>query len=877
MKPVLFLFILLCSTFVNAQIVSIPDANFKAKLLQAGTNNIIIAKDLNGNYLKIDANGDGQIQVSEALQVSFLNVSNSSIASLKGIEYFTNLLYLQCHINTLSELVVSTLTKLKTLICYNNKISSLNITDLSDLESLLCSANLISSLNVAGHSNLKSLVISYNPITRLDVSGLTNLEVLNCSALELTSLNLSGLTNLKTLLCSENQIPVLDIHTLTKLEKLDCQSNLITSLNLDGATNLKELYCNINAIPTLNFSDSAQINMLDCSQNKLKSLDLTTLSNLRFVNCAANQLTSLKVSGLKNLEGIYCGGNQLQILDFSGLVHLHAIHCDYNPLLALNVDGLVNLVSLWCQINKLTTLDVSTLVNLNDLQCANNSLNSLFIKNGKQIEILEFYNNPMLKYICADDAQFQQIQDKIVRYGITDCHINSYCSFTPGGSFYVIECGNTYDANNNGCDTTDTALPFQKYTITKNGATGSLIANSTGEYSIPVQAGIYTLAPAMEYPAYFNIRPESVTINFPSQPGPVVQHFCIEANGIHPDLEITLIPLTAAQPGFYSDYKLLYRNKGTIVQSGSAKLIFDGSVLDFANAVPPADVQLTHSIVWNFSSLQPFESREIHATLKLNSPVEIPALNGGDTLRLVAKINSETDESPTDNVAELTQVVVNSLDPNDKTCLEGTRILPGKVGSYLHYLIRFENTGTTDAVNVVVRDQINSSMFDISSLVPTDASHPFYTRITDGNIVEFIFENIRLPFDDRNNHGYVAFKIKTLPGATVFTNKAEIYFDFNLPIETNYTETKVSTFSSSQEKEMEQTTTRVFPNPVKDILYLEIENQIEKAEIYDISGRLLKLFPSPDNQINVSDLKSGLYLLKVFIAGASEQQKIIKD
>ena len=33
----------------------------------------------------------------------------------------------------------------------------------------------------------------------------------------------------------------------------------------------------------------------------------------------------------------------------------------------------------------------------------------------------------------------------------------------------------------------------------------------------------------------------------------------------------------------------------------------------------------------------------------------------------------------------------------------------------------------------------------------------------EGNKVEFIFEGIHLPFDDANNDGYVAFKIKTKP------------------------------------------------------------------------------------------------------------------
>ncbi len=54
------------------------------------------------------------------------------------------------------------------------------------------------------------------------------------------------------------------------------------------------------------------------------------------------------------------------------------------------------------------------------------------------------------------------------------------------------------------------------------------------------------------------------------------------------------------------------------------------------------------------------------------------------------------------------------------------------------------------------------------------------TKISETNKVEFIFENINLPFDDATNDGYVAFKIQTNPSLVVgdsFSNTASIYFD----------------------------------------------------------------------------------------------------
>ncbi|MBK9742659.1 MAG: hypothetical protein IPO94_06700 [Saprospiraceae bacterium] len=80
---------------------------------------------------------------------------------------------------------------------------------------------------------------------------------------------------------------------------------------------------------------------------------------------------------------------------------------------------------------------------------------------------------------------------------------------------------------------------------------------------------------------------------------------------------------------------------------------------------------------------------------------------------------------------------------------------------------------------MVVKDIIDTKTFDVSTLKITDASHEVYTRI-EGNKVEFIFENIQLPFDDANNDGYIAFKIKDLTYIPALgdslKNLADIYF-----------------------------------------------------------------------------------------------------
>ena len=106
-------------SFANGQIINFPDANFKARLLVANTTNQI-AKNLAGNYFKIDADSDGEIQQSEALEVSYIDFSYtfSYITSVNGVTNFINLKYLNCGNNPINSLDLNGLVNLRELLCF---------------------------------------------------------------------------------------------------------------------------------------------------------------------------------------------------------------------------------------------------------------------------------------------------------------------------------------------------------------------------------------------------------------------------------------------------------------------------------------------------------------------------------------------------------------------------------------------------------------------------------------------------------------------------------------------------------------------------------------------------------------------------------------
>lgn len=821
MKKLYFFVLFLAHICVIAQIVNIPDPQFKAKLL-SGTATNHITQDLAGNWISMDINNDGEIQVSEAANIRDITIYSSNgspfpISSIEGVKSFTNLEYLD--VSDCPNIIsadISGMQKVK-LVSFKDNIN-------------------MSSANFTGCPLLENINVSNASIVNLDISNLPKMNILTCTGGKVQTINYAGSTTMKYLLCSGNDIAAIDVSSLTDLYHFNISGNLLTNLDVSNLTNLEILTCSANQLTSLNLQNTPKLKSLEASYNNLSALNLNQSPILNYLRIINNQFTSIDLSGVPLLQTLFLNNNQL------------------------------------------TSLDISHNTILNSFNAPNNNLQSLFIKNGR-VTIGLYQNNPNLSYICCDDSEINQIIASNSSYGYNNVTVNSYCSFTPGGTFYTIQGNTKYDLNGNGCDPADQNKAFQKFSIASGGNTGSLIADGSGNYSVAVHSGAHTVTPVLENPAYFTISPASFTASFPAQTSPLTQNFCMTANGSHPDLEIVIIPLDSAVPGFNSDYKIIFKNKGTTMQSGTVVFTFNDSLMDFLNSSVTPNSQSTGSLTWNFTGLLPFETREINAKFELNTPTDIPPVNDGDILHYTAQINGAPDDTPADNTFTLNQTVVNSLDPNDKTCLEGTMIAQTQVGDYVHYLIRFENNGTANARNIVVKDEIDTSKFDISTLTPLSGSHSFVTRMSGTNTAEFVFQNIQLPFDDANNDGYISFKIKTkstLTQGDVFSNTANIYFDYNAPIITNTYTTAVRGVLATAEGRSAKDNVNIYPNPVQDVLYIQSGDEIIKAEIYDTAGRILNTASVKGNAVNVSELAKGSYVIKLFTKDKTMVRKFIK-
>lgn len=69
----------------------------------------------------------------------------------------------------------------------------------------------------------------------------------------------------------------------------------------------------------------------------------------------------------------------------------------------------------------------------------------------------------------------------------------------------------------------------------------------------------------------------------------------------------------------------------------------------------------------------------------------------------------------------------------------------------------------------------------------------------------------------------------------------------------------------------------IHPNPFKDVLYISETKDIKSVMIYDVAGRVVKQVNDGSSEIRVSELKEGMYLVKVnFKDGSQSVTKAIK-
>ena len=286
---------------------------------------------------QFDTDGSGGLNQEETDAVTYIGIRGQEISTLKGLEYFTSLLELNCSSNHLTSLDVSKNTALAYLFCDENRLTSLDVSQNTALTGLECTLNQLTSLDVSRNTALAGLVCSFNQLTGLDVSQHTALTDLQCYGNRLSSLDVNGCTALQFLGCSKNRLQALELSQCTALTELWCDTNQLQALDLNKCAALTSLWCDDNELQSLKTDGCTGIRYISCANSRLTTLDVSGKTELQDLNCKGNRLSSLNTADCKYLSHINCSENQLAVLDISDCTALNNLDCSGNQLQLLDV------------------------------------------------------------------------------------------------------------------------------------------------------------------------------------------------------------------------------------------------------------------------------------------------------------------------------------------------------------------------------------------------------------------------------------------------------------------------------------------------------------------------------------------------------------
>ena len=286
--------------------IVIKDANFKAALLA---------------IVGIDANKNGKISPAEAQAVTGFSVAGKEIASLEGIEAFTNLESLDANDNKLTTVDLSKLTHLKKLNLTNNLLSGeLNLKELkylaNDKVKIVAGNTSIEKIFVADEAKATALN-NFEHTTKYTFSG--ELERI---------LDLDPV--IKAALLADNNRP--DRNGDGEITNKEAERfNKPIRIETPGIKSLKGMEYFKKATSLVIQAPDGQKNVLVDGQ-----VSLADFSEIERLTIANTKMTKLTLSNFPKLKHLILTGNELTEVVLSGMPELVTLNLERNSLTNLN-------------------------------------------------------------------------------------------------------------------------------------------------------------------------------------------------------------------------------------------------------------------------------------------------------------------------------------------------------------------------------------------------------------------------------------------------------------------------------------------------------------------------------------------------------------
>ena len=333
------------------------------------------------------------IMITDMETITSFIAPGMGIADLDGLQYATNMEYLELQANQIVALDP--------------------LVDLVNLRSLYLNENQINNITpLSGLVNLTTLNLSDNQIADIaPLSSLTNLGDLNLSFNQIVNIApISFLTNLTKLDLNNNDIvDISSISNLTKLTTLYLSHNEITDISsVSYLSNLSSLglYDN-NVVDISPVFGLSKLNYLDLRSNNVTDiLPVENLTELSYLYLSNNQITDITpISGLNDLLYLLLSGNQItDISPIAGLTRMDYLDLSNNQITDVSaVSHLIKLRTLYLRDNQISTLDLS---------------DSCYVS----LELFSLRGNPVHEVLLVNATLDQDVFDVLMNGGGTSSY-----------------------------------------------------------------------------------------------------------------------------------------------------------------------------------------------------------------------------------------------------------------------------------------------------------------------------------------------------------------------------------------------------------------------------------------------------------------------
>ncbi|WP_157859431.1 T9SS type A sorting domain-containing protein [Chryseobacterium angstadtii] len=446
MKKIILTLSVSCFSMAYSQNLNFADSKFKALILSSSASNDI-AKDISGSSIAVDANGDGEIQISEAQQVKILSVNqdpnqmyinpNGNPADINNI----NLAYYNSHLPdgitdallfpNVEELYFGTTKSAAISFINNSKIKKVKgrpyYYDTNQQGQYVASSINLSFNNCSGIQDIAN-VIAYQSTLNSWSADENVLKIKNCT--QINSNAIIDLAELTELYIENSSISTLTFNSCKRLKKISVPNlSTLTKVSVSGENGLSAPgYSNQNieliASNCINLQEiTADTDHYNTSGAYFSSVDLNGCTSLKKIKGLNSASINFSTAGLINLEELDCSFYNRNIysttsgvyfgdvtsLDLTGLPKLKILKA-FNQKITNNVNfsaaATLQNIDITSSAGYMSWVNVNNLANLHTLKTdrfetsntqGNDDLQKISAKNCVALTNFIFRNNNQLK------------------------------------------------------------------------------------------------------------------------------------------------------------------------------------------------------------------------------------------------------------------------------------------------------------------------------------------------------------------------------------------------------------------------------------------------------------------------------------------------